>query len=160
MPVRYVVIIVVFTLLALLAWPYVYLYRLDRAVTDNDLPTMESLVDIEAVRDEMKRKVDKGLSSTIGGNPGSVMGWIQEGVKQLGERAVDMAVDVQWVRSTLLARHSTEGTDATSFLSHTTYAFFESYDRFLVRVGELGESPVHMRMTLGSGGWRVTGIYD
>ncbi|MEM7254391.1 MAG: DUF2939 domain-containing protein [Pseudomonadota bacterium] len=157
---RYIAICLAFTLIALLAWPYIYVYRLDRAVASNDIVTLKKLVDVDAIRDDMKQKVDRNLSSRVGRSPGSIIGWIQEGVRQVGVKAIDMAVDLEWVLNTLRTRHHNEGEVDPSFLSDTSFAFFESYDRFLIRIGELGEDPIHVRLRLAGGAWRVTGIYD
>jgi hypothetical protein len=43
-------------------------------------------------------------------------------------------------------------------LAGVTFAFFESYDTFLVRIGELGQGATHVRMKLEGQVWRVTDI--
>jgi len=39
-----------------------------------------------------------------------------------------------------------------------TFAFFESYDRFLIRLGDLGKNATHVRMTLQDKTWQITDI--
>lgn len=153
--------VVVFTLAALIAWPYLYLYRLDRAVAANDFMAFAELVDADAVRSGVKSRLGKRVDESIGARSGSMLGWIQEGVKQIGGRAVDIAVDHEWIMSVLRNRKRSDATPQDrSLLSDTTYAFFEGWDRFLVRVGELEQDPIHIRMALQQWRWRVVGVFE
>jgi hypothetical protein len=121
---------------------------------------LEQLVDIEAVRAGVRDQLSKRVDRTIGSGSGTVLGWIREGVRQIGDRAIDVAIDLNWVYGTLRTRNHDAETADPSLLSDTTYAFYESYDRFLVRLGELGESPIHVRLRLKNWRWQVSGIYD
>ena len=69
-------------------------------------------------------------------------------------------IDMEWVRKTLLSRSVSDPAMGGSFMGDIDFAMFESYDRFIVRIGELGASPLHVRMSLRDGNWRVTGIYE
>ena len=40
-----------------------------------------------------------------------------------------------------------------------TYAFYESYDTFIVRLGELGDNAMHVRLRLQNNEWRVVEIF-
>lgn len=135
------------------AWPYVYLYRIDNALAANDLGTLDKLVDLDAVRAEVKRSLDQDVDDALGEEPGAVLGWVKDKLNDLSDRAVEEIVDHAWVRRTLAP-------DEGSFVGSVSYAFFESWDTFLIRRGELGEDPIHLRMSLSHGNWRVTAIYD
>ncbi len=134
------------------AWPYVYVYRLDRALAEDDRATLNRLVDLSAIRAELKRGLDREVADTLGQEPGKLLSWVKEQVTELGDRTVDQLVDLDWTRRAL--------TRDGPFMSQVSYAFFESWDRFLVRIGELGEDPTHVRMSLVHGNWRVTAIYE
>lgn len=181
---KIVALLVVLICAAVLAWPYLSLYRLDRALAANDLPALAELVDVESVRGEVKAQVDDRVKRTVGGKSGTVLGWIQTGVSQIGSRAVDLAVNLEWVADTLrdagndlrngsgngsgnssgnssgTADATASGAGAPSLLNRTTYAFYERWDQFLVRIGDLDRDPLHVRLALRGGSWKVVGIYD
>ena len=48
----------------------------------------------------------------------------------------------------------------SGFVDQISYAFFDRPTGFLVRIGELGEDPVHFRLTLDGASWRVTALYN
>jgi len=68
----------------------------------------------------------------------------------------------EWVRDRLRAA-VVRASDKPKpyFIRATTFAFFESYDSFIIRLGELGKNASHIRMKLEDDRfWRITGIYD
>jgi hypothetical protein len=155
-----------FTLVAMAAWPYATLYRLDRALTESDLKPLAEFVDVDAIRASVKERVGRTVNATVGGQPGTVLGWIQEGVRQIGERAVDLAVDLEWVRDTLNGRAGPV-TDTTvpsgqpsSLLSRTSYAFHSDWDGFLVRTNSNVSEPLEIHFALQNWRWRVVAVYD
>lgn len=142
------------------AWPYAYVYRLDVAVAKDDTETLQRLVDLDAVRGEFKHSLERGVGNTMGTQPSPALDWLRDGVKRLGAGAIDSMIDLQWVRKTLLSRSVADPRLGGSFIGDIDFAFFESYDSFIVRIGKLGASPLHVRMTLEGYNWRVTGIYE
>ena len=98
---RYIGFLIVFTLLALLAWPYIYVYRLDQALAANDVAAMNRLVDLEAVRARVKKDFSKEVSNTVGVDGGRVMRWLKEGLKLVSDTAIDANIDMPWVINTL-----------------------------------------------------------
>jgi len=143
-------------LAAYVAWPYVALYRLDRSLAADDRPALARLVDLDVVRAEMKRSVERDLADALGDEPGSFTAWLRDGVETLGAEGIDALVDVEWVSRRLAQAGRPRN---ARLLQRIDYAFFERWDRFLVRVGELGDDPLHVRMRLAGGRWRVTGLY-
>jgi len=150
-------------LLAFVAWPYYYVYRIDDALGKDDVEALAQLVDLEAIQHEMTARLDAGLQATTGQpSEGSVLQWLQQGLRQAGEEAVQQSITVPWVRDRLKAA-VVRASDKPKpyFIRATTFAFFESYDSFLVRLGELGKNATHIRLQLQPDKvWRVTGIYD
>ncbi len=145
-------------LLAYLAWPYVTIFRLDRALTNNDLATLQRLIDLSAVQQEWKNRMDQGLQGTVGGaNP--MLEFFRGGIRQLGGSAIEQLVTMEWVRAQLLSRSDPRPEADPSLLDPLSFAFFESYDRFLIRIGPLGQNPLHARLRLRDWEWRVVAVY-
>jgi hypothetical protein len=150
-----------FTLMfaAALIWPYYTLYRLDSALSANHLPTLQKMVDLAAVQAAHKHALSQTLPHHFGAqdNDNPLVGLLRQGLGATGNMAVDYRIDLDWVRVSL---YSVEGQHAApGLLSALSFAFFESPTRFLVRLGNLGEHPVHFYLTLQDWNWRVTAIY-
>ncbi|WP_462322072.1 DUF2939 domain-containing protein [Halochromatium sp.] len=108
-----------------------------------------------------------------------VLDWLSDNLKTLGSAALDQAITLDWARETLLAasqraagqRHRQAGAQGgaqtssqtgtrtgTSFIEAVDFAFFESWDRFVIRLGRLGQRPTFVILTLDGTQWRVTDI--
>ena len=140
------------------AWPYYGLWRLSQATASGDPQALAEWVDLAAVRADIIRRLNKDLAGPEVGISNEFIAWLQDGIRRLGKDAVDRLVTLDWVRQRLLA-HSPEGA-RNGFLGQVTYAFFEGPARFLVRIGDLGEQPVHLRLRLEGSGWRLVALYD
>lgn len=149
---KYVIVGIVATVAVYLSWPYAYLYRIDKALTENDHGTLNRLVDLTAVRAEIGRNIIGDRDVTPGADTDGVLGWLKGKVREFGEHAIEESIDLSWVTRTLTAQGP--------FRRLTTHAFFESWDEFVIRLGSLGNNPVHVRMTLVRGNWRITAIYQ
>lgn len=151
---RYLSALIFLMIMTFLAWPYVHLYQLNSAVTHNDQPAVEKMVDFESVRKIHKENLEWKVSHMVGAQEGNPLAnVIHEGAKIFGDATVDTVVDANWLLKRL---HEMEG----SVWEQTTFAFFESPTRFTIRVGQLGRDPVHVQMTLQDWFWRITAIYD
>ena len=147
------------TAVMLAAWPYVYVHRLDRALAASDNGAIREMVDLAAVRDHVRREIGERVDEKLRGEQGSVLGWIQKQVKRLGSRAVDIAIDIEWDHDTLDKRLRDASGQPLRLTAATTYAFYESWDRFLVTIGGDGKPPLHMRWEREGGRWRITALY-
>ncbi len=156
---KYLIIIALLVVTAFAGWPYFTMYRLDKAVVVNDSAALAELVDMTAVREEIKQNIDSDVSASVAGG-GKVGAWIRGGLADLTGNAVDKMIDIAWVRTTLAERPTQPPRSGPSFLDSVSFAFFESIDRFAFRVGELGGDPVHVRMELSELGWQVVAIYE
>ncbi|MEN8178519.1 MAG: DUF2939 domain-containing protein [Pseudomonadota bacterium] len=145
-------------LLAFLAWPFTVIYRLDQALAANDRQTVERLVDIESIQQQIKRKMNKNVESTIGDVSNSFVEWLQNGVQRLGNDAIESMVDLDWAITQL--RSKNPDIRRGGYIEHLSYAFFDGPDSLLLRIGELGENPVHARLTLQKTQWRISAIYN
>jgi len=143
-------------LLALyLAWPYVSLWCLDQAVRNNDTAALAEHVDLDAVRGEIKKKLNKDADSAIGDMSDPFIRWLQRGIQTMGGDALDQLVILPWVR----ARLRDHGNGEEGFLGQVSYAFFDAPDGFVVRIGPAANTPVHLRLTLRGTQWRVSAVY-
>ena len=152
--------LVFFALVAFVVWPYYQIFRLDGALGKNDMQALEQLVDVPAIRRNYKERLEGGLG--LQPNPqdaDSALAWLQRNVQRLGDAALEQAITLDWVRDTLKeAAASATTKQPPYFLAAITFACFESYDSFLIRLGELGKNATHVRMRLEDKSWRVTDI--
>jgi len=144
--------------IAYVAWPYFGVWQLERAVVRHDQEGLAQLVDLTAVRGEIKRRLNKEVGSTVGDVSNAFVNWLQDGIRRLGHDAIDRLVTLDWIRQQLISKTGPE--DPPGFVPHISYAFFDGPGDFLVRIGALGEDPVHLRLSLTATGWRVTAVYN
>jgi hypothetical protein len=148
------IIFLVLVLLAAIyaAWPYAYLHRIDTALTRDDQMTLAKLIDIDAVRAAVEHAMTRDVDTALGTRTDGFVGWLRTQVNELGHAAVEEIIDMEWVTETLKP-------GPESFRSHITHTSFESWSDFLIRHGELGDNPVHVRLKLTAGNWKVVAIY-
>ncbi|MEA3640919.1 MAG: DUF2939 domain-containing protein [Lamprobacter sp.] len=91
-----------------------------------------------------------------------VLGWLANNFKQLGDAALDQAINLDWARSTLVAASQRAddpaGPNSSNFISAVDFAFFESWDRFVIRLGKLGAAPTFVTLSLQGHQWLITDI--
>jgi hypothetical protein len=145
----------VLALLGFLAWPYVCLWRLSAAVSAPGPAALGHLVDLDAVRGEIRRKLNKTASSAIGKVSDPFIQWLERGIQQLGTGALDQLVTLAWVQERLGA-NSPPG---QGFLGQVSYAFFDSPGGFAVRIGGPAQAPVHLRLGLEGYEWKLVAVY-
>ncbi len=150
--------LVIVLLLAFVSWPYYQLWRLDQAVVANDRQALTELVNLVAVREQIKRRLNKEVDSAVGDVSNSFINWLQDGIHRMGADAVDRLVTLDWVREQLLSKSARQV--SAGFIDQISYAFFDRPERFLVRIGELGGEPVHFHLSLEDFRWRVTSLYN
>jgi hypothetical protein len=143
---------------AFLIWPYTAVYRIDRALEQHHRQALDDMIDIQSVREQIKRKLNKNLESTIGNVSNSFIDWLQGGIQHLGADAVDQMVNTDWVIDQL--RSHNPDPHQGGFMDRLSYAFFDGPDRLLLRIGGLDENPVHAHLKLEGTQWRITAIYN
>jgi hypothetical protein len=156
---KYIAGLIIFTSIAGLAWPYLYVWRLDTAVASGNLVALERLVDVDALRTQVKDDFKRDVDRTVGSDGGKVFRWLKQGIALVSDSAIEANIDLEWARSALGTRPGDPPTPRPSLIGDVSYAFYESYDTFFMRLGELGEQPVHVRMALQEGTWRVVEIF-
>ncbi len=155
---KYVAALAAFTFAALLAWPYLYVYRLDNALASGEVEALRPLVELEAVREQVKTAIEKDVNDAVGDGGGRMMRWLKQGVKAVSDTAVEINVDMQWVFDTLNNKPGDPPTPRASLMSDVDYAFYESWDRFIIRLGALDADPTHIRLALRDGSWKVVAV--
>ncbi|MCP5140946.1 MAG: DUF2939 domain-containing protein [Gammaproteobacteria bacterium] len=144
-------------LLAALAWiayPYLHVYRLGMALKDNDRAAIAELVDVDAVRNDQRTRMEQRANQAIGKGDDPISKLLRDGASILGAAAIDTTVDQTWVRKQL-----TDGGKLPDMITRVDYAFFDAWNSFVVRVGELGDNPLHFRMAFADWRWRVVALY-
>ena len=149
------VLVPILVLAAYLLWPYLTLWRLDRALIADDREALASLVDLSAVRGEIRDKLNKDSESAIGTLSDGFIDWLEQAIRRYGVGALEQRVTLDWVAERMLA-HSTPGTGLASAVTH---AFFDDPLHFSLRLGSDNQGPVFARLSFRGIGWRVTAIY-
>jgi hypothetical protein len=147
-------------LLAFGAWPYYQVFRLDQALSDGDTGALAELVDLNAIRQNYRRRLDAGFGLLRPeAQTGEALQWLGQSLRRIGDAALEQTITLDWVRNTLRSA-TARATDKKPpyLIAAVTFAFFESYDSFIIRLGELGENATHIRMRLVDNRWRVTDI--
>ncbi len=157
---RFLGYLVLFALIGYGLWPYYSLYRLDAAINQQETVQLATLVDLPAIRANYKRRVAGGVEGMFPSeDPNSALSWIRQNLERLGDAALDQAITLTWVQNLLReAVTRTTGQSPPYLLAGVDFAFFESYDRFLIRIGELGRGATHVRLSLVGKEWKVTDI--
>ena len=137
-------------------WAYLELFRLNHAVVYNDQARLAQLIDLQTLRERMKKDFNRGVGDT----PHPWLKWFADGAQRLNSEALDRLVTMGWVRDRLLSK--IEGNGSTELFAGVSYAFFESPTRLLVRYGDLGQEPIHLYMQLYPMDlrWRVNALYQ
>ena len=153
-------------LLAILAyaiWPYYSLYRIDALLQAEAPEALEPYVDLVAIQDHYRARLDSSIDALVPGattEQPEAMRWLFSGLQRLSANAVEQMITLKWVKRALLeAAEQGSGTSTASLTDGVEFAFFESWDRFVVRLGPLGRE-THVLMQLVDGGWRITDIID
>jgi hypothetical protein len=149
-----------FALVGFAVWPYYHVFRLDDALGKDDMKALEQLVDLPAIRRNYKERLEGGLGlHTQPQDAGSALAWLQQNLQRMGDVALEQTITLEWTRDTL-KEAAARATDRQPpyLMAAVTFAFFESYDSFIVRLGELGRNATHVRMRLEDKTWRITDI--
>lgn len=154
-------LLLAFVLVAFAVWPYYTLFRLDTALAEPDPAAIASFVDLAAIRASYQDRLGATLDRTVtqqGPEAAPVLGWLAQGLRGLGNSALERAITLGWVRDQLRAAAAAATQKRPAYLmAGVSSARFRSWDRFLVRLGQDGtETRVAFRLT--TAGWRISDI--
>lgn len=148
-------------------WPYVTVFRLNSALApDAAADRLVPLVDLTAIQAHYKQRLGSTVDAWLpqGGDSDEVIGWLAHNLRHLGDQALDQAITLDWVRTSLREAieraqpQASAPSPAASLLSAVDFAFFEAWNRFVIRLGALGANPTHLVLKLENARWQVTDI--
>jgi hypothetical protein len=143
-------------------WPYYSVFRLGAALEQPEPDALAPLVDLPAIQSHYKERIGSrvgGLVPQGDSDSDKVIGWLAANLQQLGDAALDQAITLKWVRDRLVgAVQRANDHGSNTLLTAVDFAFFESWDRFVIRIGRLGEAPTFIVLSLQDGTWRATDI--
>lgn len=158
---RFIAFLLAFVLAAFVAWPYYTLYRLDTALAEPDPAAIVSFVDLTAIRHHYQERLGEGVDRAVS-RPGSeaepILDWLAQGLRGLGVAALERVVTLEWVRDQLRSA-AAAATDKrpTYLMAGIASARFQSWDRFLVRLGQ-GSAETRLTFRLTDAGWRISAM--
>ena len=158
---RFIVSLLLASLLIFLFWPYYHLYRLDNALGRPDPTALEPLVDLDAIRDNTKARLAWafGMRDSKANPEPEPLRWLQQGLQRAGEAALEDTIDLGWVQTQLRDAVSAATERRPAYLlAAVDFAMFESWNRFVIRLGRLGYGETHVRLHLEGLTWKVTDI--
>lgn len=142
-------------------WPYYTVLRVTSALEQPEAEALAPYVDLPALRSHYQRRVGDSVDGFVPAGHGDaeeVLGWLAENLKRLGDAALEQAITLGWVQETLRQAVRRAAPGSTDLLSGIDFAFFESWDRFVVRLGALGDAPTFVVLSYVGGEWLVTDI--
>ncbi|WP_186342803.1 DUF2939 domain-containing protein [Allochromatium palmeri] len=138
-------------------WPYSTLWRLEHAVAQNDRVTLAGLVDLDAVREEIARRLNKDQVSLIEAVSDAFIEWLESGIRQHGVEALQILVTLDWI-SEQFARIPTHSLGLWASISEI---FFEAPNDVRIRIDRTPLAPpLILRLQLDGLTWHVTMIHD
>ena len=142
-------------------WPYYTIFRIDNALAQPNAAALAPYVDLPAVQSAYKQRLGHTVEGFVprGDSDGErVIGWLAENLTRLGDTALDQALTLDWLRGMLqgAAEQATNKRPA-NFIAGIDFAFFESWNRFVIRLGELGAGTAVV-LTLQGTDWRITDV--
>ncbi|MBK1621347.1 hypothetical protein CKO42_23620 [Lamprobacter modestohalophilus] len=162
---RWALLALLITSCLYLVSPYITLWRLNFITVNGPTSALSSVVNIEAVHEQIQRRLNKEHDSAIGEVSDAFIDWIQEAIRRDGADALSHTVTLSWLRQLLLTH--AEGGDGFRPAIH--YAFYTSPTGFRVQIGDQTPSPegtqepqttpVHLRLGRTWLGWRVIAAY-
>jgi|GEM_PF-4021870 hypothetical protein len=141
----------IFTLLLALAaifvaWPYGTFYQLSGALKNNHQADLQKLVDLDAIRKNYQQDMAYQMQH---GAVGQWMGQsdaaqlIRGTVQNLAQAGTEQTITLDWLRDNLVKQdHHYE-----NISEQLSFAFFENPEKFLIRLGELGQHPQHLYLS-------------
>ncbi len=138
-----------------LIWPYATVLRLHQVAADEQPEALAGLVDIDAVRDQIRRRLNKDADSVIGEVSDPFIDWIAAALEQPGADALERQVSYPWLHA-LLRQHISPD---RGLLGRLGWAFFSSPTDFVLRIDGDGASPLFLHLRPSPAGWKVIAVY-
>lgn len=136
-------------------WPFATLWRINQAVVAGDPHTLTQLLDLDAVREELGRRLNKERTSAIEGMSDAFIDWIDDAIRRSGVDALRQHVTLHWVEAELASRAAADG----SILGAVRHAWFRGPVDFRIVLARPGQPRLHLRLSFGIRGWRITMVH-
>ena len=144
------------------AYPYLTLYRLDKAIHNADAATLEALVDWPAVREGIKEDVcDLGAGDSSPASDKALPAFGKSFMRGLELHAIDRSVTPRAFLAVATAMPAgTSGQVPDGAGLHVAWAFFDSPRSFSIRLQPSHPAEtIGLEMELRHGVWRVTRVW-
>ena len=146
---------------AYVAAPGLALFRLDRAVRQDDVPTVARLVDWPAVRQGLAEEVAGGILRTPGRNGDHAGGTLPPfGFSFLSHVADHAIADRLTPRGLIRLAHADAATDRLPARVQLAGIWFTGPRQFTVRLRLTGQrQAIRLRLRLERGGWKLDRVW-
>jgi hypothetical protein len=143
-------------------YPYYTVYRIDVALSQSEAKALLPYLDLPAIRAGYKQRFGGAVDSFVprgNSEADQALGWLADNLQRLGDTALDQVITLDWVRKQMqdAAARGTVQRPA-NFISGIDFAFFESWNRFVIRLGEIGQDETNVVLTLEGTEWKVTDV--
>lgn len=153
---RYIGVLFSLIFIGYVVYPYARIFQLDSAINGNNESVLNQLIDLEAVSKAYQNAAIHNIHTCFEEQQALMPTIVRENIDNISNLLTTLSqnpsIDLAWIRE-----HITYNDQ--SLLNALSFAFFESPTRFVIRLGELGQNPIYVEMTLQDWNWRVTGIY-
>ncbi len=142
-------------------WPFYTVFRLDDAVRNPDPKALAPYVSLAAIQASYRQRLERvvpAFEPRSGPDADQVVAWLKANLTRLGDAALEQGITLDWVRNALResAERTTDNRPAL-FIDAIDFAFFESWNRFVIRIGPLG-SETHVVLGLEGRDWRIVDL--
>lgn len=140
-----------------MTWPYLSLWRLDRLAAADQPEALAAVVDMDSVREQLRRRLNKDTDSLIGEVSDPFIDWISDALRgpRTGVDDLDRRVSLSWLHRLLRERSGARG----GLGSRVGWAFFISPTDFLVRIDAPPRAPLFLHLRPAFTGWKVVAVY-
>lgn len=139
---------------ALVLSPYWTLWRLSRAANSITPQALAPWVNLDLVREEIRRRLNKEANSCIEDISDPFIAWIEQGLRQGGASALNARINLEWI-----ARLLRDPTASRSLIERVHHAFYHLPQGFVIRLSGTPEQAVTLILRPDPLRWRVVAVY-
>jgi len=137
----------------LFASPYWTLWRMSRAADSATPEALRPFVDLNAIRDQIRRRLNKNLESRIGDVSEPFIEWIESGLQAEGTAAVEHLVTLEWVAGLLR-----DPANHRPLLARVRRASYHLPDGFRIEIEQRDGTLVLLLLRPGPLRWRIAAL--
>lgn len=152
---RQIIATILMLLVLFLAWPYWTLWCLNEASMSADPNDLIDLVDFAAVRDQIRRRLNKDSRSHIGMLSDAFIQWLEQSLRHHGSDVLEQHVNPHWLYDLLRNAAPNE----RGFLSAVRFAGFNLPHGFLIQIEREHASRISLLLQPHPIAWRVVAVY-